>query len=380
MNRWVSKTIVSHQGLEKRARGVKRPPSIKHLYIMKIRLAIMFLCFASSAFSQLPEIIAVGGGGVEMDWASEEKDSDPDGPGYFYNDCAQGIIPMSASSTLAGQKSKNYEIQNINDDDPKTAWVEGKLDYGIGESFEIKAPAVNEIYNGYQASPKSWAKNSRVKTFKVYKNNIPLCTLELTDEMGGQQFELPDYTDYNPEKEHTYKFEILEVYKGSKWKDVAISEINLVLCCFSETTTIQSSLHPISISSLEKGATIFSVDIETGELSNSEVIKTTKQTHLSLLQISSATKAIEVTFNHPLYIKGHGFLSIHTYMELKNIEHYEALVDTVEFLTWDAEGEQLVYEKLKSIVSVTGVFETYSIRKLSTGKAFIANGFVTKLY
>ena len=164
---------------------------------------LILICLAPIfSFSQIPTINAVCGEGKNIDWPSIkiEEEKDTDGPGFFYMDCDQGVNPLKASSTLANQGKNNYDIKNINDNNPMTAWVEGKADYGIGEFFEIKAAGINTIYNGYQSSPKSWIENSRVKKFKVYKNNVAICYLELTDEMGRQSFELPGHNNYNIEK------------------------------------------------------------------------------------------------------------------------------------------------------------------------------------
>ena len=166
-------------------------------------------------FPQIPTVKSFGGDGKNINWPKIKAETERKekaaggGPGFFYNDCDQGVNPLRASSTLANQGKFNYNIKNINDFNPMTAWVEGKQDYGIGEYFEIKAAGINVIYNGYQASPIAWIENSRVKIFKVYKNNTPICYLELTDEMGSQSFELPDHNRINPSKEHIYKFEIL---------------------------------------------------------------------------------------------------------------------------------------------------------------------------
>lgn len=142
---------------------------------------------------KIPTIRSKGGDGRNVDWVSikkkfeKEYGSDEENF-YFSGDCSQGVKIVSASSTLSSQKSKSYSASNLSDNSPLTAWVEGKSDYGIGEWFKIKSAGVNVIYNGYQSSPANWLKNSRVKKFKVYKNDTPLCFLELTDEMGAQRF------------------------------------------------------------------------------------------------------------------------------------------------------------------------------------------------
>jgi len=348
---------------------------------------LIFICVTPIlSFSQTPTIKAVCGEGKNIDWPKikaeieKEEKEQGGGPGFFYHDCDQGVNPLKASSTLANQGKYNYDIKNINDDDPMTAWVEGKADYGIGEFFEIKAAGINTIYNGYQSSPKSWIENSRVKKFKVYKNNVALCYLELTDEMGRQSFELPGHNNYNPEKEYIFKFEILDVYKGSKWQDVAISEINLGLCCISESAIIETPFNSVSVANVQEGFTIYSINLETGQLSNTKVLRVSKQRHLSMLKVICESKELELTSNHPLYIKNLGFCSIAKYMELNKITNYEDLIDNIEFGVWNEVTGVLDYEKLKKIELISGVFETYTIGKLTHGNTYISNGFISRTY
>jgi hypothetical protein len=337
-------------------------------------------------FSQIPTIRSFSGDGKNVDWPKIKADTEKEekaaggGPGFYNYDCDQGVNPISASSTLANQGKYHYKINNINDADPMTAWIEGKQDYGIGEYFEIKAAGINVICNGYQASPKAWIENSRVKKFKVYKNNVPLCFLELADEMGRLSFELPDYKGYNRKKESVYKFEIVDVYKGTKWKDVGISEIDLGLCCVAESSTIKTSSEQAIIANVNKGFTISTINTSTGELSNAEVLKVFKQRHLSLLKINCGTKEIQLTYNHPLYIKDFGFSSINRYMEVKNLKNYEDLINRIELGVWDESKNQIIFEKLENIEIITGVFETITIGKLTRGNTFITNGFISRVY
>ena len=123
----------------------------------------------------LPIIKAIGGDGKSIDWEEIEKENlEGDyGPDYFYNDCAQGIEVLQISSRLSNQGNSSYGKDQLTDDDPKTAWVEGKADYGIGESFTVKGVRLKINHNGYQSSPSNWKNNSRVKRFKIYVNNSP---------------------------------------------------------------------------------------------------------------------------------------------------------------------------------------------------------------
>jgi len=150
----------------------------------------------------------------------------------------------SASSTLSDQGSSSYGVSNLNDLDPNTCWVEGASDYGIGEYFVIfpkddfdaglagdtMFDIPNVIYNGYQKSYYLWINNSRVKKFKIYVDNEPVCYLALKDKMGKQSFDLPIKATVQDEswlvEWKEIKFEIVEVYKGNKWSDVAITELH----------------------------------------------------------------------------------------------------------------------------------------------------------
>jgi len=342
------------------------------------RLLRKFDEICQDPFTKLPVVVAVGGKGTNVDWKAIAANADPNGPGFFAGDCAEGVKPERASSTLAKQGVTEYEVKNLSDSNPMTAWVEGKPDYGIGEFFEITTPRVNTIYNGYQLSVASWKNNSRVKRFKVYKDGGPLCLLELTDEMGSQRFELPNMEESN--QMHTYRFEILDVYKGAKWPDVAISEMVLQQCCFLGNTTIMSESESKPMDGINPGNSIASIDVETGLIKETQIIKTTKQTHVLLLKVTSQSRQIEITPDHPLYFKNHGFLSIARLMKMEGYANYDELMAKTVVLTWNEKAAKLTYEKIVRIETENGNFETYTILKMKEGSHFIANGFVTKIY
>ncbi|HTO17178.1 MAG TPA: hypothetical protein VLZ83_15540 [Edaphocola sp.] len=339
-------------------------------------LLLYFILFSKIIFAQIPTIKAIGGDGKNINWAIEKMTDEE--TGYFYNDCAQGVAAIKVSSTLPPEGKINYGISNLTDDDPMTAWIPAKPKNGLREWFEIKSPLVNTIYNGYQSSPKNWKDNSRVKMFKVFKNNVPLCYLELTDEMGAQIFELPG--DYQYDKPVIFKFEIISVYKGDRWTDVAISHIDNVGCCFSGNTNLVYNGALIPISGITKGKTLTTININSGVSNNTEVLKTTTQKHLSLLKVTTNSKEIELTPEHPLYFKDYGFTSLSRILHLKGFKKYTDLINQVEILVWDNKKGAMLYEKLKAIELKQGLFETYAILKLKEGDTYIANGFITKTY
>lgn len=206
---------------------------------------IIFLAL-SAGFSQVKSIDAK----ILSDFEFTTDDNSDGGPPWNY--WMTPIGNASASSILPGQGEIDYEISNITDFNINTAWVEGKEDYGIGEiitfQFEFDADdpigyfgaAYNfygkcYILNGYYKTSKSWEENSRVKKFKVYFNDTPLCYVNIQDSREMQEFDLSEffaneYTQTNLEKIKVIngdllKFEIVDIYPGTKWKDTAITEL-----------------------------------------------------------------------------------------------------------------------------------------------------------
>lgn len=347
----------------------------------KLVLATLLLFVFCNSQAQLPVVVAKGGDGTTIDWRSiQEKEDAGDGPGFFYNSCAQGVYPIHATSTLKGQGSKNYNIENLSDNNPMTAWVEGVKGYGIGESFEVKGITVNVIYNGYQSSPNNWKYNSRVKRFKVYRHGEAICYLDLTDEMGAQYFELPHHVNW--ETKENFKFEIVEVYKGDKWEDVCISQIDHVACCFAPTTLISLANQTTQVvQNLAEGTTLLAIDLETTETFASNVELTTNQRHLSLLEVTTAGHKISITADHPLYLKGQGFMSLARLRNQKNLSSWPALTKAdVQVMVYDEKSKKTSFETIESIQKVEGDFNTYTILSISKGSTYVANGFVNKVY
>jgi hypothetical protein len=153
--------------------------------------------------------------------------------------CAAGEDTNTASSFLKPFKNNDYSPNNIHDLSYKTAWIEGVAGYGIGENityhFPPQNPRITEIIvvNGYVKSKKAWQENSRVKKLKMYIDNKPFAILNLEDCRNEQIFtfepignsDRSDYEKLQNKPWWTIKFEILDVYKGDKYDDTAITEI-----------------------------------------------------------------------------------------------------------------------------------------------------------
>ncbi|WP_017733054.1 NADase-type glycan-binding domain-containing protein [Nafulsella turpanensis] len=153
------------------------------------------------------------------------------------------IGKATATSTLGSSKVAGYGVKNLHDLDLATAWIEGASGYGARQSFSFVLSAeepfnyknfngVIEIFNGYCKSESIWKANSRVKKLKMYYEDIPVCLVELADTWQYQSFDIghffksyryPD-APFQLSNGSSLKFEIIEVYPGEKYKDVAVSE------------------------------------------------------------------------------------------------------------------------------------------------------------
>ena len=166
-------------------------------------------------------------------YMSEEYD-DEDNELYWDLHCSPYTTPgtqtVVASSALSSQGSASYRASNIIDSNHETAWVEGVAGYGVGQWVEFRdvygdgTITAITILNGYVKSDKAWSENSRVKRLKVYLNGRPVCILELQNSRSLQTFQVQNLLG-NASYIGKLRFEIMEVYPGTKYQDTAISNI-----------------------------------------------------------------------------------------------------------------------------------------------------------
>ncbi|MBR6264889.1 MAG: hypothetical protein IKR05_16985 [Prevotella sp.] len=144
--------------------------------------------------------------------------------------CGGAVKSVTASSCLSPNNKFDYKGENAHDFNHESVWAtKGK---GIGESltytFEGKCPRITtvNILNGHVKSDKAWQANSRVKKLRVWYNNQPYAILALEDSRTLQSFDVGilGYND-GAKPDWTLKFEILEVYPGSKYGDTVIAEL-----------------------------------------------------------------------------------------------------------------------------------------------------------
>ena len=132
-----------------------------------------------------------------------------------------------ASSHLI-QKSMNYKVENVIDDNPSTAWIEGVSDDGIGQFIQFSSNNTFrvdkiDIINGFSKNQKTYMKNNRVKKVIIEFSDKSQQVNELED--NNMEYQTIDIGGINT---NSVKVIIQEVYtNGRVYKDTCISEISV---------------------------------------------------------------------------------------------------------------------------------------------------------
>ncbi|MBN2038983.1 MAG: VWA domain-containing protein [Spirochaetes bacterium] len=157
-------------------------------------------------------------------WRSVEVKIDGIGSAKNKYKSASNIV---ASSQLIEKyrPSDAYKPANIADGNKLTAWSEGESGNGIGEwiRFGFDTPKnlkAIKIIAGYTKTDRIYKANNRVKKLKIIFSNGKSQTAELKDVQDFQRILIDRDT---PTK--FVKLEIMDVYRGAKYKDTCISEV-----------------------------------------------------------------------------------------------------------------------------------------------------------
>ena len=151
---------------------------------------------------------------------------------------SQYTVNAIASSTLKPHGAYSYPATNVTVENRENAWAEGAEGSGIGEYIELEhtctvgTPEYETdigftelcIVNGYAVTETGWEENNRVKALKLYFKQAYVAMILLEDTI------LPQYIDIsslNLKVENgesaNFKFEISEVYRGTKYDDTCIT-------------------------------------------------------------------------------------------------------------------------------------------------------------
>jgi hypothetical protein len=252
----------------------------------------------------LPVIYASGGAGKSKVWVKPTAKVLEESPGWIWDVCSNLLgEKIRVSGSLAPQGVNKYNVDNLSDDNPTTAWVEGKPDYGIGEFIEVIGPRIYNliIYNGYQKSPSSFRDNSRVQSLMLSENGVNKCIIRLKDEMGAQYISL-EKLKLDRGENSRLKFTILEIYPGAKYKDVAISEMYMRACCVSGDALLYlSDNQTIKMQDAKGVQNILLLDAE-GKAVTASLKGVSSVIHRNMLSVTVEDgSSITLTLGHKVY-------------------------------------------------------------------------------
>ena len=133
---------------------------------------------------------------------------------------------VSASSVL--NPPSVYSAAHLFDGRTQTAWIEGAEAYGKNEFVNIELNQLIGVsglllWNGFQRSKEHFKSNSSVKQFSFGSRGLNERVFTLRDTEAGQFFELNHKTIGKQ-----FLLSIQDVYKGTKYQDVALSELILM--------------------------------------------------------------------------------------------------------------------------------------------------------
>ena len=132
---------------------------------------------------------------------------------------------ITASSELK-EGNTIYSANNLANLELDKCWAECKSGYGIGEHVEFKMNGQGIfIFNGYLSGKKNclYEKNSRVKEIEVIFLNDNSSKIYKIKDTPNPQF-IPFGIDYSGQ----VMIKFLDVYKGTKYKDMCLNSIILL--------------------------------------------------------------------------------------------------------------------------------------------------------
>lgn len=201
------------------------------------KLAILFFLFGiHAAFSQTEyEIILYNAEVNEFDVFGEDAYEK-------YNrskeDITEALKPtVSSASKAEAAGADNFEAKNLLDANLKTCWM--TPDNGKNEQFEIiidledvdniSNAQIRFIYffNGWRKDYQTWKDYSRIKKASLSVNDIPYAEISFEDSYKCQSIDF-DKLKIDKNKRCKLKFRVTDTYAGSKHKQVALSDVQLL--------------------------------------------------------------------------------------------------------------------------------------------------------
>ncbi len=144
---------------------------------------------------------------------------------------------ISATAKAEPIGSENFEAKNLLDGNMKTCWMssgDGKNDgfeiiIDLDEQEGINTAQITDIYffNGWRKDYHTWKEYSRVKKMNLTINDVPFAEIKFEDTYKLQSIDL-EKLKIDKSRRCRIKFRIAEIYPGTKYNQVALSDVQLI--------------------------------------------------------------------------------------------------------------------------------------------------------
>ncbi|WP_329905507.1 NADase-type glycan-binding domain-containing protein [Porphyromonas pogonae] len=302
--------------------------------------------------------------------------------------CGGGPYKITASSTLKGMMNNTYKADNIHDFNILTAWGANNKINPIGQKvnfyFKPFSPRVTKIiiWNGYQKNTDLWKANSRVAKFKLLINNKPIAILELQDIINAQAFSIDPIQSTDKAKDMIITLEVMDIYKGDKYNDLMISEINfdgLDVHCFAPGTLItMADGTKKKIEDITTTDEVMTYDVQNNRLLAAHVKELIKARHTNLWELRFSKGAVITTDDHPFMLDDKSWASLNPEKSNKNYNQQSVVkkLSVGDKVYWNkGDAKQTLLIEIISKHHTEGL--TYTL-ELESGTNFIANDMVVK--
>lgn len=158
-----------------------------------------------------------------------------------YNRVGNDITEKLAPEAIVKDKAEaigndTFDAKNLLDGNMQTCWLTSWD--GKNEVFEIvidieENPNVNSAQlisfyfaNGNRKNLESWMNYSRIKKMSMSINERPYAEITLEDTYKTQSIDM-DKFKIEKSKRYRFRFRILEIYKGKKFDQLALSDVQI---------------------------------------------------------------------------------------------------------------------------------------------------------
>jgi hypothetical protein len=142
-------------------------------------------------------------------------------------------FPWETFAIMPGKSPQ--PVYKLNDSDASTAWIDPNLSVGTRLAFHFPKKLPKEmdgnipfygfdLVNGYIKSDDLFASYSRMKRAELFYNGKPVCYVNFADSKRWQHVNFDDIFAHQGD---VFSVQILEIYPGKKFPNVAITQLVL---------------------------------------------------------------------------------------------------------------------------------------------------------